>query len=258
MPKSITIAQLSDLHLSKAVGTDISYEKFTACLDVVLSYRPDFLLLTGDLVNDGDALSYHWLFDQLKQTNLPFAAIAGNHDVTYEHNSHLPFADRHFSPISADKRLVANERYVLGDWQLLCLDSTLPAYTHGHLSDDSLAWLDYTLNRHQMPAIIAMHHQPLPVLSAWIDSYKLDNADDFWQILEHQKHARAIVCGHVHQAHTITHKHSTLYTCPAISRQFKPFAPQFALDNQASGFRLFKLTGTHLHSQIIRLKTSFD
>ncbi|VEW12066.1 3',5'-cyclic adenosine monophosphate phosphodiesterase CpdA [Moraxella caviae] len=141
-------------------------------------------------------------------------------------------------------------------WQLLLLNSALPARADGALSKQTLAWLDETLAQDSTPACIALHHHPLPVRSAWIDAHRLKNADDFWQIIRHHTHARLVLCGHVHQAQTLiapsTHA-CTLLTCPAASRQFLPKAHDFALDTAPIGLRIIRLTARDFTSEIWRV-----
>lgn len=246
------IAQLSDLHLKGKVGKDDSYQMFLSCLDLACQYRPTLLVLTGDLVNNGQKQGYDWLCQTLHQTGIRYVLMAGNHDVTYEHNSHLPFHLRHFSPLVADDRLSDCTCLEIGAYQLLCLNSAVSGQTHGHLSDKSLAWLRHALSS-KKPTLIALHHHPLPVNSLWIDAYQLKNAQAFWQTLAPFRHIRAIICGHVHQAHTLHRFGTPLYTAPAVSRQFAPFCDDFTLHGLPSGIRLFWLGERQIDSKVVRL-----
>lgn len=265
------IAQLSDLHLSGNFKTtnhseqDPSIRQFLACLGLALSYQPNFLLLTGDLVNNGDKDGYAWLFDTLTQTKLPFVCLAGNHDVTLEIGHELPYEQRQFFPLDKDERLVSHARFDLpNNFQLVCLDSAVSGKEFGRLSPESLAWLDDTLHTHQRPTIIALHHPPITIGSAWIDALRLQNGDELFAILQNHPHAHTVLTGHVHQAHTLHHAHVQILTAPAVSRQFLPFADEFALDDNPTtgqaGFRLITLPNTtffdnppHVNSQVIRL-----
>lgn len=252
-PAPFLLAQLSDLHLTGVVGEDKSYTDFLAVLQLAKSQRPHAFLLTGDLVNDGKSAGYDWLFTTLNSTGIPFFTLAGNHDLTHEHNSHLPFHLRHFSPIKKDERLAECQRHIIGDWQLLLLNSAIAGETHGTLTEATFDWLKRTLDAHHEPAVIALHHPPKKVGSAWIDAYRLDNGDRLYALLSAYPYAKVLLSGHVHQAHTFSGT-PTLYTCPATSRQFLPFFDDFALDDVPAGFRAvsFFQNGGH-HSEIFRL-----
>lgn len=249
------IAQLSDLHLTGAVGIDYSYRKFLSALRLIKKRRVEFLLLTGDLVNDGNLEGYDWLFEQLDHTGIKYAAIAGNHDVTHEHNAHLPFEKRTFSPVKMDSRLQDCATIKLGNWQLLLLNSTIAGQTGGKLTEQQLDWINTQLTNHHNPTLIALHHHPVAVQSRWIDEYKLTNGAELLAILHQHSNAKVVICGHIHQAHDINLGNTTLYTTPAISRQFLPFADDFALDTtKTAGIRLIRLYDTgKFDSQVLRL-----
>lgn len=261
------IAQISDLHLSTHVFDNT--DKFLKVLDFALTFKPNLLLFTGDLVNDGSLPLYDWLFDTLDKTNIPYLCLAGNHDVTHEMGHDLPFDKRIFTPIAKDNRLIDTHRLIIGlpyaTWQLLAVNSAIGGHICGRLDDDKLAFLGTHLN-HAIPTLIAMHHHPTPVGSAWIDKHILQNGDAFWATLAHAKHINQatyatdtanhphILSGHVHQAHILRQNGGTLYTCPATSYQFAPYQDEFSIDDMASGFRLITLDNDHLITNIKRLK----
>lgn len=239
------IAQISDLHLS--VHKPDNTDKFLSVLRLALEQQPNLLLLTGDLVNDGNVQLYNWLFKELKRTNIPFVCLAGNHDVTRELGHELPFCKRKFHPIQTDKRLIDTHHLVIelpqNTWQILSLNSAVSGQIHGRLTDDQLGFLKTHLSCN-LPTIIAMHHHSLPVGSAWIDKHILQNHNEFWQTLSPYRCIKAIICGHVHQVHeliTPTPHPATLYTCPATSRQFLPHQDDFMLDSIPGGFRLIHI-----------------
>lgn len=250
------IAQLSDLHLSS--HTPATFDNFLAVLALAQSHRPDLLLLTGDLVNDGDTSLYDWLFDTLKKTRLPFLCLAGNHDVTYEIGHDLPFEQRQFLPINKNPRLIDQHRLTIDSdgtlWQLLLINSAVAGQIFGQIERANLDFLKTHLSP-TLPTIIALHHPPACVGSAWIDAHRLVNDDEFWQTLAPHQNLH-IVCGHVHQAHTLPLFSNTLHTCPATARQFLPHHDDFALDNIPAGFRLICLKNEQFNSQIIRLSSS--
>lgn len=255
------IAHLSDLHLSPHKP---HYQtQFLQILALAQRHEPDLLLLTGDLVNDGDKSIYDWLFDTLQRTGIAFACVAGNHDVTYEVGATLAFEKRTFLPITPDKRLLHRTKLDLmthaGTWQLLLLDSTVSGQIFGRLDQETLAWLSNSL-LNDNPTLIALHHPPVLVGSAWIDAYCLQNRQAFWQCLSNAPHVHAILTGHVHQAHALpapTQHQCTVYTTPATSRQFLPHRDDFALDTLMHGFGLITLSNQNkITSQIIRYQSN--
>lgn len=256
-PSDFVIAQISDLHLSKHDLT--TRDKFLVVLELALQHQPNLLLLTGDLVNDGEADLYDWLFARLNDTHLPFLCMAGNHDVTQEIGHGLPFNERTFLPICADERLVDNHRLLItlpdATWQILTVNTAVGGQAYGNISPDGLAFLSHHLSD-PLPTLIALHHHPLPVGSAWMDKLMLQNADAFWHIVQPHPQVRAVLSGHVHQACAKAvplMADCTFYTTPATARQFLPLNDDFALDTMAGGFRLMTLHGNTLSTRIVRL-----
>lgn len=254
---TLRIAQLSDFHLTGRIGQSPSYHRFLQVFNLAKLQQPDLWLLTGDLVNDGNSDAYDWLFAQFAQTGVPYFAIAGNHDVTHEIGIGLPHDQRLHLPIRPDARLLNCHRHALDPvgWQLLMLDSTISGETHGVIDSSALSWLDKTLQQHSSPTIIALHHHPLPVGSAWIDAYALQNREAFWTIIDKHCHVQGIVCGHVHQAWHLqpTIDHSVqLLTCPSTDRQFAPLEDAFTLDNVSAGFRMIHINNTGILSSYIK------
>lgn len=258
----LRIAQLSDFHLTGRIGQAPNYHRFLEVLALAKAHRPDLWLLTGDLVNDGNSEAYDWLFEQFAQTGVPYFAIAGNHDVTHEIGVGLPYEQRLHLPLTPDARLLDCHHHSISSvgWQLLMLDSAIGGQTHGAISSSALSWLDRTLSQDASPALIALHHHPLPVGSAWIDAYALSNADAFWAIIDKYPHAKAIICGHVHQAWQLRPALShpvQLLTCPSTDRQFAPLAQSFAIDEIEAGFRMIQIDNTGaLSSYIKRLQNT--
>lgn len=244
MTTPITIAQLSDLHLSDKP----SRQRFLEVLAFTLTKQPNFLLLTGDLVNDGQQMGYDWLFDVLDDTKLPYACVAGNHDVNHqgEHWHHL-------TPSLCHPSLRGMGHYGLAHWQLLTLNSSVGGAIGGFLDQHSLHFITQILTHDPRPAIIALHHHPTAVGSAWIDAHLLANGRQLEKLLDTFDHVKAVVCGHVHQAHTLPFGRTLLYTCPAVSRQFLPFVDDFAIDTLPAGFRLFRLYDITFDTAVHRL-----
>ncbi|MFB6348167.1 metallophosphoesterase [Moraxella sp. ZJ142] len=255
---AFVMVQLSDFHLTGRIGQSPSYQRFLQVLQMATTLQPDLFICTGDLVNDGNSDAYDWLFEMLQRTGTPYLAIAGNHDVTHEIGTGLPYEKRLHIPITPDVRLLNCHRQLVGthhDWQLLLLDSSVGGETHGKLSAATLSWLDTTLANSPLPAIIALHHHPSPVGSAWIDAYQLANAADFWQIIQKHRHAHTIICGHVHQAQhlqPLAHHPVQLLSCPSTDRQFAPLIDEFTLDNQPAGCRVIQIDNTGVLSSYIK------
>ena len=82
-----------------------------------------------------------------------------------------------------------------------------------------------------------MHHQPLPMGSAWLDGVGLRDADEFLACLDRHRHVRGVVWGHVHQASDRTRNGVRFLSTPSTCAQFLPDSDAFALDILPPGSR---------------------
>lgn len=73
--------------LSKHYSQEVYKTTFEYLDDLLIKAKKedvDLLLLTGDIVNFPSAVSVKYVFDRLKETNIPWLYISGNHDWDYE------------------------------------------------------------------------------------------------------------------------------------------------------------------------------
>lgn len=243
-----TVLQLTDLHLfedcQKTAQAASCQQHFESILNQALAeaLRCDLILVTGDLVNEVKSSIYDRIFDRLTRTGLPFACVAGNHDVTDETNTDLPFEQRALIARASDPRLVEQHVIDTPDWQVLLINSTIPGVVAGLISADNIEWLRRQLSRCDKPALLALHHHVLPMQSAWIDAHMAQDAEEMWKMLSEFPHLKIIINGHSHQEQTLHHQGVTVYTTPSTSYQFKPRCDEFAYDEQARpGYRWLQL-----------------
>ena len=264
----VNILQITDLHLSShvpAVADQISSEvavcqfSFEAIIKQALSEdrRCDLILVTGDLVNKVQAEIYDHIFAVLQATGIPFACIAGNHDVTDEDDSELPFFQRQLIARAADERLLSRHIIETEHWQLLLLDSSITGKVAGELKTTDIDWLYQQLQTCAKPALIALHHHLIPVDSEWIDQHMVENANIFWQRMAAFEHLKVIISGHTHQEQVRYFQGVTVYSTPSTCYQFEPFADDFAYDKNAlPGYRWLQLANNgEVASWVKRLDT---
>lgn len=241
--------QLTDFHLfgepSKqllGVNTEAS---FLAVVEAIakLDPWPDFLLLTGDLTQDGSGAGYGRLRQHLQQIGLPCYWLAGNHD-------RLPAMTEQLR----GDRIHPEKTFERGGWRFILLNTHRPGKDSGHLEEADLAELSQILEvtaRSGQPVLLSLHHPPFEVGSRWLDGSALQERERFFEVLAPFDHVRLVLCGHIHQDFQIHHRGVTYLSCPSTCIQFKPQSDQFALDQVAPGFRQVWLHGdgsfaTHL------------
>lgn len=190
----------------------------------------DALLLTGDLVQD-DAHGYGHLPGVFEGLRVPVHTLAGNHDTPREMQLRLASRPFDLSPIV---------RY--RDWVVFMLDTVVPGHEHGHFDEETLDFLDEGLSRHaDAHALICMHHQPVPTGSAWLDEIGSDNPAALFEVLDRHDNLRALLWGHVHQAHDTMREGVALMSTPSTCAQFLPESEDFALDERPPAYRWLHL-----------------
>ncbi|HEY9877601.1 MAG TPA: 3',5'-cyclic-AMP phosphodiesterase [Leptolyngbyaceae cyanobacterium] len=233
----LQVVQLSDTHLfadQEGVMLGCPTNKtFTAVLDAVrsLPMPPDLLLLTGDLSQDETPASYEQLTASLRPHTVPAYWLPGNHDVP-----ELMAQVLCNSPVSTDKSFQA------GNWHFILLSTQAPRQVDGHLTVDSLAWLETQLQEHpDSPTLIALHHPPCLIGSAWMDAIGLQNSQAFYDVVDRYSQVKLVIFGHIHQAFSEVRRGVTYLGCPSTCVQFKPQMEKMVLDRQGPGFRLLSL-----------------
>jgi Icc protein len=233
----VRLLQLTDLHLhaepeGRLLGQNTARTfELVAALAQTHDWPPDALLLTGDLAHDGSIAPYRYLRERLEQLGRPFHCIPGNHD-------HPALLAAHLQPRAAEPlRIVA-----LGPWDLALLDSTIPGSDGGHLSSDLIAGLARHLDtRPERPTLVALHHQPVPMGSRWMDTMMVDNGERLIALTAQHENLRGIVWGHVHQAFSGHRGNALLLAAPSTCIQFLPGSDDFALDRCPPGYRRLDL-----------------
>ena len=209
------VVQLSDLHLAPQPlysGID-PWLAWRQALNRVASLlpRPDLLLLTGDLADDGAAETYRRLADSLAMAAYPYALIPGNHDDRRALRSAFP--DQSWS-----HEKLACQRVDRGDFTFLLLDTLIPGQEGGKLGAEHLAWLDSRCPDDRR-VILALHHPPFMIGIAGMDAIRCAGSDLLAAWLHDHPHVEAVLCGHVHRPVTTLFAHRPALTAPSTVHQ---------------------------------------
>lgn len=193
-------------------------------------WPPDAVLVTGDLVQD-DPGGYAHFRRLLGALRLPVLCLPGNHDEP-----------------EAMRRELDCEPFVIGGavdlglWRIVLLDSTIPGSAAGRLSAQSLASLESALAAaRQRHVLVCLHHHPVPMASRWLDRVGLQNAGEFFDIVDGHTNVRGIVWGHVHQSYDALRNGVRLLATPSTCAQFLPRSEQFAIDRMPPAYRTLEL-----------------
>lgn len=233
----LRVLQITDTHLfGDTAGRLVGMNTENSALEVLekaLAERwpADLILATGDIVHDGTESAYRRFRERFEALGVPTLAIPGNHDKVDV-----------LRRVLQGGRVTSDGHYQTGDWQFVMLDSTVPGRDFGHLAEAELDLLDRSLTadprRH---AVVCLHHHPVAVGSRWIDGIGVDNADQFFAILDRHPQVRAVVWGHIHQDYSGSRRGVQLLASPSTCIQFKPGQRDFALDDAPPGYRWLEL-----------------
>ncbi|MCP4472195.1 MAG: 3',5'-cyclic-AMP phosphodiesterase, partial [Gammaproteobacteria bacterium] len=161
----VRLVQITDCHIQAAaddrlydINTRRSFEAVSrAAADSNAGL--DLVLATGDLSQDASATSYQYLAARFVEIGLPLFWIPGNHDDDAIMREHL-----------RGKCIFAARQVLVGNWQIVLLDSTIKGAVGGCVSPHQLEFLDSALREHpDRHALVCLHHQALAAGSEWID-----------------------------------------------------------------------------------------
>jgi Icc protein len=234
----LKVLQISDTHLHATADSRMrgvnTYDTFMSVLEHAQRsprWPVDAILVTGDIVQDESRAGYRRFRAEMQILGPPVFCIPGNHDdpkLMDELLSSPPFR------VGGDVRL--------GGWSFVLLNTFLTGEDAGGLGEKRLHALDAALKEHgSQHVLICMHHQPLPMGSAWLDGVGLRDAAQFLRVIDAHRNVRGIVWGHVHQASDRTRGGVRYLSTPSTCSQFLPSSDFFALDNRPAGLRWLDL-----------------
>lgn len=144
------IVHISDLHIW---GLNFVPEWSNKIIDIVDSIRPELVIVTGDLIDDGYMDEYERAkeyLDRLKAKNM--LVVPGNHDARNEGYTIFEEIFRTRFPHYENEKVA-----VLG------IDSSEPDIDDGHIGRANYAYIEEKLLTKDKITILAMHHHLIPI-----------------------------------------------------------------------------------------------
>jgi len=200
-PPVHTIAHISDTHflaggalLYGSVETEENLRQALGQLERS-GIRPEALVFTGDLADLGEPDAYQRLRAIVEPAAARLGAevvwVMGNHDERLQYSSGLFDIEATEAP--------QDRVHDIGGLRIISLDTTVPGFHHGELTDGQLEWLADVL---KVPAphgtLIALHHPPVPTPLLWaMEMLELEAQDRFAAVVAGTD-VRAILGGHLH------------------------------------------------------------
>lgn len=246
-PRPLRVLQISDPHLFAQRNKKLLNVDTDSSLNGVIRHivkhekNVDAILATGDIAQDGSAQAYQ-RFLELAQPLAPLLrGLPGNHD-----------SNDVFRKVWNDHAQAITD---IGHWRLVLLDSTITKSSAGHIAADQLELLrEASRTAGDRHVLVAVHHNPIPIGSKWLDGMMIDNGHALLGLLQDSPNVKGLIWGHVHQEFdSIYNFGATRHTLrmlavPATCVQFMPRSPRFCLDNVDPGYRKLEL---HDDGQIV-------
>jgi Icc protein len=235
--KPVRVLHLTDPHLfadtdGELRGTN-TYRSLTRVIDHYQAgnWRADIAIATGDLVQDDTAAAYRNCRQTLLRLDLPIYCLPGNHDVRELMIEELSDESFEYCP--------AREH---GNWLLIGIDSCIEGRAGGAISPAELERFDASIRASKAPHVFAcLHHPPVRLNSAWLDSVGLANANELLERATKADRVRLIAFGHAHQAYEGVSGDITILGTPSTCRQFLPGSDDFAVDDRPPAYRCITL-----------------
>jgi len=199
-PPTHVLAHLSDTHL--LAGDARQYDaidtvaRFEVALDRIsrIDPPPQALVFTGDLVDVGDPAAYRLLRELVEPLAERIGAqivwCMGNHDARTAYSNEL-FGEESEAP--------QDRVYDVAGLRIISLDTSVPGWHHGEVTDEQLAWLrDVLATPAGHGTVLALHHPPIPSpMCPVAEVIELLDTDRLAAVLEGSD-VRAILGGHYH------------------------------------------------------------
>jgi 3',5'-cyclic AMP phosphodiesterase CpdA len=215
------IAQISDTHIpvrgSKTYNIAPMAENLARCIEHInnASPRPDLVLLTGDITNNGETEELDHAAALLVHLEIPYFVIPGNHD---DRNAVQKTFVGQSCPVSEDDFI----NYVIDNYELrlIALDTTILGRSSGEICKVRAAWLNECLAENsEKPTIIFMHHPPVKcgVIETDVDCF--NGEDRLGDVVEKYNNIEAIICGHIHTTIHTRWRGTVVSTAPSMGMQ---------------------------------------
>jgi Icc protein len=205
-------------------------------------WQADLVTVTGDLIQDDSAAAYERFKELVGTLDLPVHCVPGNHDIRDLMQRAVGTPPFFYCD--------ANEA---GNWLIVGIDSCEPERAGGAIQGIEYDRLDSAIESSDAKHVmVCLHHPPVVMGSAWLDTVGLDAADEFFERIGQSGKVRLSIFGHVHQAYDGEHHGIRIIGTPSTCRQFLPGSDDFAVDDQPPAYRRISLHADgHFEAELV-------
>src|SRR6476619_1094297 len=180
--------QISDLHIGGLFKADV----FDRIVEEVNNLKPDAIIISGDLSEDGLIFQFQQIQNELRRFNCPnLIVFPGNHD--YRHTGYLLFK-KFF--------LFTKQIYEFDDnIVVVTLGTARPDRDEGEVGHRQSIWMEETLGKYNnfKTKIVAMHHHLIAIPdTGYTNVVGISDAGDTLRACLESK-VDLVLCGHKHR-----------------------------------------------------------
>ncbi|MCJ8013517.1 metallophosphoesterase [Paenibacillus sp. KQZ6P-2] len=199
--ETIHFAHLTDIHINAPeknnpmFGIDMTAKLRAVFEDIRnLKTKPSFVLISGDLTQDGDLEDYRHLKrlidEESRKAGIPVHVGLGNHDFR------APFREGYLEEVPSDESYYYS--FVERGLRIVMLNTQVQGSHDGHLDETQLDWLTETLNEPaEQGSIVVLHHPVTATPTALMDSHLLQNPEELANVIT-GRHFIGLLSGHIH------------------------------------------------------------
>lgn len=179
-----TFAQITDVHLNNS-GSQKPLEYLKTSIDDINANKDiDFVLVTGDLADNGDNASLNTFAETIKTLNKPYYVIPGNHETTWSESGMAQFS-----------RLFGSERFEFVHKGIMFLGFNTGPFIKmalGHVAPQDLQWVanEVRTKAEGRPVFIITHYPIQP-----------GDVDNWYQTTDSLRRldVKVLIGGHYHR-----------------------------------------------------------
>ena len=219
----LLVAQVSDLHIGYDRDNihELNVRRLNMVIDQLNAMRPkpSLLLVTGDLVENGDdETAYQHMVALVGRWEGPLAWVVGNHDSRGLFLANVP-------GVATDDDGYVQYEFDHDGLRVLILDTLDEGRHGGAYCEKRGAWLQARLaERSDVPTLLVLHHPPVDTGIDWMSALSCEAwVQRLDAIIRPARQVVGMIAGHVHRPIATSFAGKPLAVCAST-------APTLALD----------------------------
>ena len=250
MKTPLYFVHLSDTHFGPDCSfTRHGYNSWEYARELVshinnLPCRPDFIVHTGDVVNNPNPDAYKLAAEMLGRLEIPVYYTVGNHDRAGDLRNYFSMGPH--EKLDGEDGLLTY-RFDMGGYRFLTIDARAPDEMdpHGLLSEKQISIVHNEVKAGGPPLAVFVHFPVLPINAPWFDANMLivNGQRLHEELLPARNRLLGVFHGHLHMPRQ-TFRDGILYS--GVTSTFTDFTawpdvPGFGYSNTRAGFNFVQL-----------------